>query len=975
MADAIVSIVVEQLADIIRKQIQEEVNLVRGVKKEIHYLSSELKAIRNVLDDAERRGYKEKTIQHWLNKLEDTSYDIADVLDEWNYAILKLQIEGPKPKVCRLIPSSCLCFEKVTFRRDIAKKIKGLKKRMDMIVEEKARYDFIIAQPVEPRKSDRVKTTSLVDVSEIQGRAADKDALVNNLILEGAGQEERGSYVVSIVGTGGIGKTTLAQLVYNDDEVTNLFRKRIWVCVSDVSDEVKIVKGIIEQVTVSAPNLNELESLLKNLADSVSGQKFLLVLDDVWEEYCTKWEPLKNSLQCGDPGSKILVTTRSERVARMMGSAENEMHHLGQLSDKDCWTLMRRIAFSDKREEECEKFEDIGRKIANKCKGLPLAAKVLGSLLRFKDGVQEWENVLDSEIWQLEQVEVELFPHLFLSYNELSPAMKRCFSYCAVFPKDFRMDVEKLIKMWMAQGYLSSGGNADDLELTGKEYFDNLKARSLFQDFEESYGTNSCKMHDIVHDFAQFLRKNKRHTNMEDVDGIDGARTKELSQVCDPLLVSQIKVNRSLITLDILPLSHLLKSLGVRVLECAELPTEIEILTHLRYLDLNRGRWWPTQDFPQTMFKLYNLETLYLSDLELREVPKEIGNLIRLRHLDLSKNSMEELPETIYNLHHLRTLNLASCHNLEKLPEGIEGLVNLKHFINEDTYRLNQFPRGLEQLTSLRTLNKFGSGRGWSKFGYLNKLDKLSGDIRLNIRIDDAEDVIESQKAELRNKRHIQNLDIIFHDELRDTEEDESIRDDVMEALQPPLNLSSLKIVEYHGIKFPGWITSSLNHLTNLEFHWCCFCWTLPPLGKLPCLEKLHVRRMERLHFLGREFLGITSSSDDINASLQPVVIGFPKLKELSISWCSEWKEWEDITAEEEGSATVSIMPCLKKLFIRSCYRLTVLPHRLLRKASSLQYLEISRSPLLYNRYEDTEGSDWKSLTHIPRVEKSEYYL
>ncbi|KAG8382368.1 hypothetical protein BUALT_Bualt05G0070200 [Buddleja alternifolia] len=95
MAEAIVSIVLEQLADIIRKQIEEEVNLVRGVKIEVLYLSSEMKTIQNVLDDAERRGYKEESIQHWLKKLEDASYDIADVLDEWNYAILKLLIEGP----------------------------------------------------------------------------------------------------------------------------------------------------------------------------------------------------------------------------------------------------------------------------------------------------------------------------------------------------------------------------------------------------------------------------------------------------------------------------------------------------------------------------------------------------------------------------------------------------------------------------------------------------------------------------------------------------------------------------------------------------------------------------------------------------------------------------------------------------------------------------------------------------------------
>ncbi|KAL0341919.1 UNVERIFIED_CONTAM: putative disease resistance protein RGA3 [Sesamum calycinum] len=419
MADAIVSIALQRLADVIQKQIQEEVNLVRGVKKEVLYLSSELDAIRNVLEDAERRRYKEKSIQDWLKKLEDISCDVYDVLDEWNSAILKLHL--PRMiKVWPFTPCSCLCFKKVAMRRDVAMKIKGLKERLDIIVKEKDRYDFIVNHPVAPQETTRVQSTSSIDLSEIQGREADKHVLW------------------------GIGKTTLAQFIYHDDCVVNCFELKIWVCVSDVYNEAKIVKAILESVTRISPNLNELEALLKCLKDSISGQKFLLVLDDVWIEDYTRWEPLKNSLTCGAPGSKILVTTRSERVARMMGAVE--IHRLGQLSNIECWELMKRVAFYGRSNGDYEELQEIGREIANKCKGLPLAAKVLGSLLRFKDTKEEWESVLDSEIWQLEEAEVEIFPHLFLSYNELSPALKRCFSYCAVFPKDWRIDVNKLIK-------------------------------------------------------------------------------------------------------------------------------------------------------------------------------------------------------------------------------------------------------------------------------------------------------------------------------------------------------------------------------------------------------------------------------------------------------------------------------------------------------------------------------------------------
>ncbi|KAK6125102.1 hypothetical protein DH2020_041166 [Rehmannia glutinosa] len=739
MADAIVSIALQRMAAIIEKQIREEIILVRGVKKEVSYLTSELKAIRNVLDDAERRGYKEKSIQHWLKKLEDTSHDIDDVLDEWNFAILKLQIEGsnnsvvPRQTVCSFIPFSCFGFKEVATRHDIAKKIKGLKERLDRIVTEKDQYDFIVGQPV--RESDRVRSTSSLDVSEIHGREADKQSLVRKLVIEDVGQEELNPRVISIVGTGGIGKTTLAQLVYNDDTVIDNFKLRIWICVSDVFDEVRIAKGIVEIVKGSSPNLNELEPLLKCVTDLISGEKFLLVMDDVWTEDYKKWETLKNCLKFGAQGSKILVTTRSERVARMMGSSE--IYHLGQLSDVDCWLLMRHVAFFGRSEEDCEELQDICKNIANKCKGLPLAAKVLGSLLRFKDTVEEWRNVLDSEIWELEEAEVELFPHLLLSYNELSPTMKRCFSYCAIFPKDTKIDIEKLIRMWMAQGYLSSNGSEGDLELKGKKYFNNLRMRSFFVE----YNGETCKMHDIVHDFAQFLRKTKSY-DVQVPDSSLEARKKGLSEANDPSLVSQVKVYRSLFSQKgLLPPSNLFDSTKwFRVLslcECGfeEIPTYIENLIHLRYLDLT-GNSLMIQ-VPQTICKLYNLETLYLRRCELKEIPAEIGNLIHLRHLDLySNNQLKELPETICDLHDL--LNLRYC---ILLPEGIHRLKNLRHLPNDYTESLHHIPQGLEQLTR-PDIEAIPCGKDRSKLGYLKKLDQLNGSLELQIRLHDEEDAL-----------------------------------------------------------------------------------------------------------------------------------------------------------------------------------------------------------------------------------------
>ncbi|KAK4395130.1 putative disease resistance protein RGA1 [Sesamum angolense] len=1015
MADFVVTIALERLADVVQRQIQEEVDLVRGVRKEVDYLSSKLNTIRNVLEDAERRRYKDKTIQSWLNKLEDVSYDIDDVLDEWNFAALKLQIEG-----------------KVATRRDIAKKIKELKERLSVILNEKDEFSFIVNQPVNAQESTRDRSTSLVDVSDIHGREKDRDVLVSKLMLEVAGKQS-GPDVISIVGTGGIGKTTLAQLVYNDDRLVSCFELRIWVCVSDVFDGIRIAKAILESVAGRSSGLNELSALLTCLKNSISGKKFLLVLDDIWTEDYSKWEPFKNSLNCGSPGT-----------------------------------------LSGRNEENYEELQKIGKKVAEKCKGLPLVAKVLGSLLRLKDTTEEWENILDNEIWQLEEAEVDLFPHLFLSYNELSPTMKQCFSYCAMFPKDWRIDVKKLIRMWMALGYLGSTGSTTDLELKGKEYFNNLRMRSFFQDFEDYGDIIYCKMHDIVHDFAQFLRKTKNHNQ---TDTKLDART-------NSSLVTQVKVYRTLFCQKKVPcelfdfatparvlslcgcklqdtprgvddLIHLryldlsdshgltalvfrticqlynLQILDLHLCGLKEIPREIGKLINLRYLDLSDNQL--ETEVPQTIHQLHNLQTLCLtncnlkeiptgigdliglrnldlrnnklqeipkeignlielrnldmSNNELKEIPREVGNLIELRNLDMSNNKLKEipteignlirlrnldlrsnkdikeLPETMCNLCDLQNLNLVECERFSRLPEGIERLVSLRHLRYSDSSILYQIPQGLEKLTGLQTLRVFYAGRGCSKLGYLKELDQLSGYLRLMISLDDREDVDEARKAKLMNKKHIEEMEIVFTDAMGRTEEDELLRNEALEALQPPPNLRHLMISCYQGTKFPGWINSSFNHLRSLQISGNNYISTLPCLGKLPNLQYLYVLGMERLKLVGREFLGIAAGNVDGSMPIPCMAVSFPKLEILIFMKCSQWEEWEDI---EDGSTTMSIMPCLRILKITRC-GLTELPHRLLRKASSLQYLTIYRSFNLLERYGVT-GSGHESLSHIPHV-------
>ncbi|KAK7846849.1 putative disease resistance protein rga3 [Quercus suber] len=168
---------------------------------------------------------------------------------------------------------------------------------------------------------------------------------------------------------GGLGKTTLAQLAYNDPRVQDHFEIKVWVCVSDPFDKCKVAKEILESIEGQSPNLTTLQSLLDRIRANIANEKFFLVLDDVWTEDYTMWDQFKVAFQCVALSSYIIVTTRKSRVAEMMGSVS--VINLSELSKLDCWLIFSKIAFLDKDPEQCEQLEDIGRQIAKRCKGLP----------------------------------------------------------------------------------------------------------------------------------------------------------------------------------------------------------------------------------------------------------------------------------------------------------------------------------------------------------------------------------------------------------------------------------------------------------------------------------------------------------------------------------------------------------------------------------------------------------------------------
>ncbi|KAB5532256.1 hypothetical protein DKX38_018926 [Salix brachista] len=411
---------------------------------------------------------------------------------------------------CSFMRSPCFCLNQRVRHLDIALKIKEVSEKVDEIAKAKAIYGFQLYEATD-HELHRPTSTQFFDESSVCGRDGEKKSVVSKLLAESS-QEARDVDVISLVGLGGIGKTTLAQLAFNDAEVMTHFEKQIWVCVSEPFDEVRIAEAILKQLEGSTNNLDDLQSLLQRVSQSINGIRVLLVLDDVWTEDHGQWERLKPSLSGCARGSKILVTTRKGAVATMMGT--NHQINIETLSDDACRSIFNHVAFYKRSKEERERLTDIGNKIANKCNGLPLAAKVLGGLMQSKKTREEWEDVFSSELWGLDevdkvQVEKKLFLPLLLSYYDLPSVVRRCFLYCAMFPKDYEMKKDELVKMWMAQGYLKWTGRRD-MEVVGEYYCQVLAARSFFQDIKEYCREDlRFKMHDIVHDFAQYMTENE----------------------------------------------------------------------------------------------------------------------------------------------------------------------------------------------------------------------------------------------------------------------------------------------------------------------------------------------------------------------------------------------------------------------------------------------------------------------------------
>ncbi|KAG4123556.1 hypothetical protein ERO13_D11G333600v2 [Gossypium hirsutum] len=625
-----------------------------------------------------------------------------------------------------------------------------------------------------------------------------------------------------------------------------------------------------------------MDQLQKQLREKIGGKKYLLVLDDIWNDEWEKWVSLKELLVGGAKGSRIIVTTRSLRVAKI--TSKCQPYVLNGLSDNDAWSLFKEIAFEQRSADSTDSgFVEIGKLILERCCGVPLVIRTIAGTLSFKETKSEWLSFKDNELARISQNEGEILPTLKLSYDHLPSHLKHCFAYCRLYPKDYEIEVQALVQFWIAQGFIKQLNQSHSLEEIGFGYFKDLVERSFFQEVEEyRIGNMRCKMHDLMHDLAESV------AGMESSIVDSNKIASDVGEKC-----RHISIAPSLIPL--------FKGKKLRTLLHFPNNTDQNLSDETWDLIISNCRC---------------LRVLKLNSIGIQKISPSICKLKRLRYLDLSRNfSLKILPKSICKIQNLLALKLDGCDGLKELPKKIEKLVNLTHLECEHCISLTHMPRGIGKLTSLETLSMFvvdkDGSHGGADLSELRLLNNLRG--RLEIRnlgfVKNAKEKFEA--ANLKEKQHLRSLVLEWGGGNHDDEKS-------LEDLQPHPNLKELCIGGWRGdAKFPSWL-SLLTNLVDISIYAPSKFKHLPSFAQLPCLQQLKLSGLTELECMdNNSSKGSQGESESF----------FPSLKYLRLDNCPNMNSWwrkRSIGDSNEDDTTVMgtstmAFPCLSSLEIRNC--------------------------------------------------------
>ncbi|XP_037446017.1 putative disease resistance protein RGA4 [Triticum dicoccoides] len=879
MAELVAAMAIRPLVSMLMNKasssLLDQYKVMEGMEEQHKVLKRKLPAILDVMTDAEEQATAHRDgAKAWLQELKTVAYEANEVFDEFKYEALRREARKKGHyrelgfDVIKLFPT----HNRIVFRYKMGRKLCRILKAIDVLIAEMHAFRFKYRpQPPVPKKW-RQTDSVITDLQDIASRSRDKDK--KNIVATLLGQANNADFiVVPVVGMGGLGKTTLAQLIYNDPEIQKHFQLLLWVCVSDTFDVNSLAKSIVEaspnkNVDTDKPPLDRLQKL-------VSGQRYLLVLDDVWDnKELRKWEILKVCLQHGGMGSAVLTTTRDKRVAEIMG-ADRAAYNLNALEDHFIKKIIEARAFSLDKEKPAELVEIVDQ-IVDRCRGSPLAACALGSVLRTKTTVKEWQAIASRSSICTE--ETGILPILKLSYNDLPSHMKQCFAFCAVFPKDYKIDVAKLIQLWMANGFIPEH-KEDSLETIGQLIFDELSSRSFFLDIEKSkedweyYSRNTCKIHDLMHDIAMSVMEKECVAVTMELSEIEwlGDTARHFFLSCEE-------------PDGILNNSRQKRSPAIQTLLCE---------SHMRSSSHHLSKYRSLH-----ALKLHIVEKSFLLK------PRYLHHL---RYLDLSCSYINALPEDISILYNLQTLDLSNCRSLYRLPRQMKYLTSLRHLYTHGCAKLENMPPKLGELTDLQTLTCFVAAVMSPDCSDVAELQGLNLGGQLELRQVENVEKAEAKVPNLGKKKDLRELTLRWS----------SVCDsEVLDKFEPHDMLQVLNIYSYGG-KSMGMLQNMVEiHLFRCERLQFLFrCGTSFTFPKLQVLTLEHLSDFERWW--------------EINERQEEQII-FPLLEKLFIRHCGKLVALPEAPLFEEPCHGGNRWVCtpfslLENLFVRYCGKLAAM--------------------------------------------------
>ncbi|WVZ94619.1 hypothetical protein U9M48_040488 [Paspalum notatum var. saurae] len=756
----------------------------------------------------------------------------------------------------------------------LQKAVEGLDKAASGIVSFLALANHLRGSTSSRQEDDSLnrETGSMVTARQFFGRQQDLEQVIGWLTKPSIGNaiiEENNLSVVSIVGHGGMGKTTLAQRIHNDDTIKSHFDKVVWACVSTSFVAKDIISKILENDERQTTDASNLEPLQRIIGEKLSSVKFLLILDDVWEDQnYDQWEKLLAPLSGGKVGSKILLTTRIKRVAEMAENiirGENKRHELQGLDETANIDLFRHHAFPSPGLQDCAAFNPTGEQIAKNLRGCPLVTKVVAAHLRDNMRLDYWNEFLKRNLEHFCGSSEDIMNCLKLSYYHLPPELQTCFRFCSLFPQDYRFRKNELVEMWVNAGLISQDESQTSLLNIGEDYLVRLTRKSFFdlrskvlhhldQPVNES---EYYVMHDLMHDlamnvsFGECLRIDNV-TNLANV--VTTVRHVRVEYIDDCLVEKMNKISH---------LEHLRTFIIVKKFYSDE-EENIDILNAVEQL-------------------VARSKSLRLLQTDLQHTSHFAGKLSKLKHLRciVLKNTCtaQESMSGVFKLYHLTILEWRSVKIGSKQVRDVGYLDRLQYVsYGRRARRCSMVPIG--RLTSLQLLNDYKIRRvkGYS-ISVLKDLRSLR-----SLSVDGLENVYnqeEAKDANMKSKRYLESFKLQWS---RRNGDRCSTDEMVIDSLEPHANLKNLQISGFSGSRIPHWVAKpSVKSLVNLEFCDCAHIEDLPNLEKLLNLKVLTLYGLDRLRRIGQVLNSLGDGSTELFLP--------PGLRNLLVKNCSKLEE------------------------------------------------------------------------------------